>query len=193
MNNMKQINDTADKYLNVLVDMSTTKAQIDEMGILDDFFQCGFQSNARKFIAMTPDTDAYNNYEDLDKVVDDIADSLVLGSAFMAKWEEIEELDLDNRMWCSIMLKRIYTMTIDDVRELLMTVQELQQILREKKDDILAASMELEEGELIWLTKNPLKLLELDSGIAYDLARGAGITVDDIIGAIEREEMLGML
>ncbi len=190
---MRQINDTANKYLEVMLDMTSTKEQIDEMGILDDFFQCGMQANARKFIAMTPDLDAFNNYEDLEKIVDDIPDSLVLGSALMAKWEEVTELDLDTRMWFNIMLKRIYTMTIDDVRELLMTIQELQALLKEKKDDILAAAPDLEEGELIWLTKNPLKLLELDSGIAYDLARGAGIEVNDIIGAIEREEMLGIM
>lgn len=190
---MKLINETAEKYLDAFLNMTSTKEEIEAMGLLDDFFKCGFNTDARKFIASTPDLDAYNKVEDLEKVVDDIADSGVLISALMAKFDEIDEITLDNRMWFLTILKRVQFMTIDDVRELLMTIQELQALMREKKDDILAAAPDLEEGELIWLTKNPLKLLELDSGIAYDLAKGAGITVEDIIGAIEREEMLGML
>lgn len=190
---MRLINETAEKYLNAFLDMTSTYEEIDKMGLLDDFFKCGCNADPRKFIASTPDLDAYNKVEDLEKVVDSIADSGVLISVLMAKFSEINEITLDNRMWFLTILKRIQFMTIDDVRELLMTIQELQALLKEKKDDILAAAPDLEEGELIWLTKNPLKLLELDSGIAYDLAKGAGITVEDILGAIEREEMLGML
>lgn len=100
-----------------------------------------------------------------------------------------ETLDEHTRMWISIALKRLKDMTEEKES---MTVQELSALLAEKRDEILEKT-EVNTWEIDCWIHDPIQIVNMDSGIAYDVSRVIGITIDDILDAVAREQMMSMM
>lgn len=71
------------------------------------------------------------------------------------------------------------------------TIQDISVMLKEKREEILQRTEIASYGYSVdeWI-EYPESIMNLDSGLAYDVARVLEITVDDIIAAIQRESMM---
>lgn len=190
MSNIDKINEFAGRYSDMFIDLSMDKAAIDEKGFADECFNLGFgMDGGRKFIVSCPGVDAFNDVNELNKVIDNLDNLNILGSAIAAKWEMIGELDENLRMWFVTMLRRIEDLT--DEREP-MTVQEISAMLKEHREELLEKT-ELNTWDIDCWIHEPTQIMNMDSGIAYDVTAILGITIDDIIEAVEQEQMFSML
>ena len=138
---------------------------------------------------MCHDSNAFDDTDDLARVIDKVDNINVLGSAVSAKWDMAETLDEHTRMWISIALKRLKDMTEEKEP---MTVQELSALLAEKRDEILEKT-EVNTWDIDCWIHDPIQIVNMDSGIAYDVSRVIGITIDDILDAVAREQMMSMM
>ena len=186
----QQVYDFAEKYIDYFLDIRTTKEDLEEAGFGNACFNLGFGADGgRKFIVMCHDSNAFDDTDDLARVIDKVDNINVLGSAVSAKWDMAETLDEHTRMWISIALKRLKDMTEEKEP---MTVQELSALLAEKRDEILEKT-EVNTWDIDCWIHDPIQIVNMDSGIAYDVSREIGITIDDILDAVAREQMMSMM
>ena len=177
----------AEKWREYFLDMTSTRESIEAAGFGDECYEMNFGSDAgRKFIVMTPNVDAFNKVEDLEKVIDDIDGVAMLGSACFGKWESKYDLTDEDKIWFSMMLGRIMELTEEPES---ITVQELSKLLEENREKILRLT-EVNPWEIDLWIHEPGQMINMDSGIAYDVTEVLDISVNDIIDAVEREEML---
>ncbi len=177
----------AEKYRDMFLDMTSTRESIEAAGFGDDCYNMNFGNDAgRKFIVMTPNVDAFNKVEDLEKVIDDLDGVAMLGSACFGKWISKDDMTAEDRLWFTIVLGRIMELTDEPEA---MTVQELSKLLEENREKILKLT-EVNPWEIDLWIHEPTQLMNMDSGIAYDVTEVLGISINDIIDAVEREEML---
>lgn len=104
----------------------------------------------------------------------------------MDKEFNLYELNIDN-----ITPKVNSEIQTDEDSDASLTVQDICVMLREKREEILQHTEIEAYGYSIdeWI-EYPESIMNLDSGLAYDVARLLEITVDDIVAAIQRESML---
>ena len=96
----QQVYDFAEKYMDYFLDIRTTKEDLEEAGFGNACFNLGFGADGgRKFIVMCHDSNAFDDTDDLARVIDKVDNINVLGSAVSAKWDMAETLDEHTRMW----------------------------------------------------------------------------------------------
>lgn len=184
------IHDFAEKYKNMFLDPASTMESIEEAGFPDECYAMNFgDDGGRKFIVATPDCDAFNNVMDLEKVIDSVDNYLVIGSALSGKWQLLSELTQMDKMWFVLMLNRIMELTEEEES---MSIQELSALLKEHRDEILEKT-EVNAWDIDLWIHEPAQIMNMDSGIAYDVVRILDISIYDIIDAVEREEMLAAM
>lgn len=189
---MSQLKDViynfAEKYKDVFLDPESTFESIEEAGFPDECFRMNFGSDGgRKFVVWTPNYDAFNSVVDLEKVIDYVDDFSVIGSACSGKWQILDgELTQEDKLWFVLMLNRIMELTAEPEP---MSIEELSALLKEHREEILE-NTEVNAWDLdIWIHE-PATIMNMDSGIAYDVCALLDISVYDIIDAVEREQML---
>ena len=90
----QQVYDFAEKYMDYFLDIRTTKEDLEEAGFGNACFNLGFGADGgRKFIVMCHDSNAFDDTDDLARVIDKVDNINVLGSAVSAKWDMAETLD----------------------------------------------------------------------------------------------------
>lgn len=186
----QQVYDFAEKYIEYFLDICTTKEDIEAAGFGNACFNLGFGADGgRKFIVMCHDSNAFDDTDDLSRVIDKVDNINVLGSAITAKWDLADELNEHTRLWISIALNRLKEMTEEKEP---MTVQELSALLSEHREEILAET-EVNTWDIDCWIHDPIQIVNMDSGIGYDVAKVLGITIDDILDAVAREQMMSMM
>lgn len=183
----ERVYDFAEKYKKVFLDPESTMESIEDSGFPQECYQMNFgDDGGRKFIVATPDSDAFNDVMELERVIDEVDNYLIIGSALSGKWQLLDELTQMDKMWFALMLNRLMELTEEEES---MSVQELSQLLREHRDEIVE-NTEIDGWDIDLWIQEPEQIMNLDSGIAYDLCRILDISIYDIIDAVEREEML---
>lgn len=184
------IYDFAEKYKNIFLDKNNDMKAIEEAGFPEACYQMNFgDDGGRKFIVATPDSDAFNNVMELERVIDTVDNYMVIGSALSGKWQLMDEMTELDRMWFILMLNRIMELTEEEEP---MSIQELSQLLKEHRDEIVEKT-EVNDWDIDLWIHEPSEIMNMDSGIAYDVVRILDISIYDIIDAIEREEMLAAM
>lgn len=85
----KEIHKFAIRWFEKYRDSSTKEYEVEE-GFGDECFALGLDMDCGKaFEAEFPDTIAFNDYEALDKIIEQVKDSSLLGSAIFSKWRYI--------------------------------------------------------------------------------------------------------
>lgn len=178
----------AEKYKNVFLDPESTYESVEETGFPEECFRMNFgNDNGGKFIVSTPNYDAFNSVVDLEKVIDYVDNFAIIGSACSGKWNTLDKkLTQEDKLWFVLMLNRIMELT-DEPEP--MSIEELSALLKEHREEILE-NTEVNAWDLdIWIHE-PATIMNMDSGIAYDVCAVLDISVYDIIDAVEREQML---
>lgn len=119
----KKIHEFAMKWYDKFRDTKTRYNICDDSSFADDCFSFNFKMDCgESFIAAYPDKNVFNDYQELDKIIDSINDIQLLGSAIFSKWryfnhwayngEEIESPE--NRKWFMTALGRLEQLTSED-------------------------------------------------------------------------------
>lgn len=183
----EKVYEFAEKYKKIFLDPESTMESIEASGFPQECYQMNFgDDGGRKFIVATPDSDAFNDVMELERVIDEVDNYMVIGSALSGKWQLLDELTQMDKMWFALMLNRLMELTEEEES---MSVQELSQLLREHRDEIVEKT-EIDAWDIDLWIQEPEQIMNLDSGMAYDLCRILDISIYDIIDAVEREEML---
>jgi hypothetical protein len=186
MEKRERVNEFAIKFLDEFNKTDITKERLEELKFPDECWNMGFGTDGgRKFIVSCPGYDVFGSVTDLKKALEEINDPSLMGSALLPQWETMAEFNEDIRQWYVAALEHLKYLT-DDIEP--MTVQELSAMLKENKEQLLSET-EVAPWDLECWINDPMQIVNMDSGIAYDVARVLGITVDDIIEAVEIEEM----
>ncbi len=180
----------AEKYHDAFADPASTRESIEAMDFAEECYQMNFGNDAgRKFIVMTPNVDAFNKVEDLRKVIDMLDGVAVLGSACFGKWTSKDDLTAEDKKWFEIVLGRMMELTEEPEP---MTVQELSALFESRRELILALTDAGPWDVDLWI-HDPSAVLDMDAGIACEVAEVLGITVEDMLEAVEREQMLNIM
>lgn len=120
MQDKRKINKFALKWLKKYQSEKTTEREVEEK-FADECFSFGFEIDCgNALLAEFPNTDAFNNYEELEKIIDQIEDIAFLGSAIFSKWRYIthwaEEdlIKIENRRWFVLALSQLVIISTVD-------------------------------------------------------------------------------
>lgn len=117
----QEIHEFAVKWFEKYRSKKTTEDEVGE-GFGEECFSLGFEMDCGKaFENAFPDTKAFNVYESLDKIIDQIDDIQLLGSTIFSKWRYITHwsycddlLSPENRPWFIIALSRLAVLSSED-------------------------------------------------------------------------------
>ena len=115
---MKHINDFALKWGDKFRNQNTNYIELVEHWIADDCDALGFEMDSGHAFS-TKYGQAINSHEDLRKIINDITDVYLLGSAIYSQWRYFnhwaysgaEILEPENRKWFILALDRLATLT----------------------------------------------------------------------------------
>ena len=115
----KKIHEFANLYFDVFRDPKATNFQVEE-GFAEKCFALGFEMDSgNSFCARYPK--AFNNYTELDKIIEEIDDPQFLGTAIFSQWRYITHwsycshpLDEQYRPWFITAFGRLVTITSED-------------------------------------------------------------------------------
>jgi len=108
----------AEEYLKLYKDPKSNNIQVEE-GFAEKCFSLGFEMDAGHSFCEKY-APAFNSYEELEKIIDEIDDPQFLGTAIFSQWRYITHwcycnlLDKDNRKWFIIALQRLITITSEE-------------------------------------------------------------------------------
>lgn len=116
----KEIHDFAVKYHGLYANPQTTECEIED-GFADQCFSFGFEMDCgNKFIEIFS-SDAFYKNDELDKVIDDINDVALLGSAIFSHWRYVTHwddysslLDEEHRPWFITAFGRLAVITEEE-------------------------------------------------------------------------------
>lgn len=114
-----EIYNFAKYYFNIFRSSKATNFQVEE-GFAEKCFSLGFEMDCGKsFIERYPD--AFRNAEELDKIIDDVNDAKLLGTAIFSQWRNLTHwslgshpLDNEFRPWFISAFGRLMTITTKD-------------------------------------------------------------------------------
>ena len=115
----ERINAFANYYFNIFRDPKSSNIQVEE-GFADKCFALGFEMDSgNSFCEKYPK--AFNDYSELDKIIEEIDDSQFLGTAIFSQWRYITHwlycshpLDEQYRPWFIIAFARLVAITSED-------------------------------------------------------------------------------
>lgn len=120
MAEMKIIHDFAVKYHSLYVDPQTTELDV-EKGFAKQCFALGFKMDCGNSFIDAFSADAFNKVEELDKVIDEIDDVQLLGSAIFSHWRYVTHwddyshlLNNEHRLWFIAAFGRLAVLTEED-------------------------------------------------------------------------------
>ena len=118
MADLKQINEFARKWIKKFCDPNVQYIELVDHWLSDDCRALGFEMDcgyafSEKYIV------AFHDYEALKKIIDDMTDISILGSAVYSKWRYFnhwaycgdEILLPENKLWFLLILERIKTLS----------------------------------------------------------------------------------
>lgn len=114
----KEIHEFAIRWFEKYRSSSTKEYEVEE-GFGDECFALGFEMDCgNAFEAAFPDTNASNDYKALDKIIEQVQDVSLLGSAIFSKWRYITHwsfgdqlLSPENRPWFILAFGRLAALT----------------------------------------------------------------------------------
>jgi len=117
----KEIHEFAIRWFEKYRNSSTKEYEVGE-GFGDGCFALGFEMDCGKaFEAEFPDTNALNDYEALDKIIEQVQDVSLLCSAIFSKWRYVTHwtfgeqlLSPQNRPWFILAFGRLVALTSED-------------------------------------------------------------------------------
>ncbi len=117
----KEIHEFAIRWFEKYRNSSTKEYEVGE-GFGDECFALGFEMDCGKaFEAEFPDTNALNDYEALDKIIEQVQDVSLLCSAIFSKWRYVTHwtfgeqlLSPQNRPWFILAFGRLAALTSED-------------------------------------------------------------------------------
>ena len=115
----KDIYAFAKYYFNIFRNPKASNFQVEE-GFAEKCFSLGFEMDCGKsFTKKYPD--AFRTAEELDKIIDDVDDANLLGSAIFSQWRNLTHwsmgshpLDDEFRPWFIVAFRRLMTITTED-------------------------------------------------------------------------------
>ncbi|GMW04540.1 MAG: hypothetical protein AMXMBFR85_05230 [Dehalococcoides mccartyi] len=111
------------KWFDKFRDTKTVSHEVEEPAFADECFSLGFEMDCGKaFEAAYPNTKAFNDYRELDQIIDSIDNIHLLGSAIFSRWRYFTHwaspgediLAFENRSWFITALGRLESLTADD-------------------------------------------------------------------------------
>lgn len=114
----KEIQEFAIRWLEKYRSSRTTELEVEE-NFADECFALGFEMDCGEAFEMAfPDTNAFNDYEALTKIIEQVQDISVLGSAIFSKWRYITHwayceslVSPENRPWFILAFERMAVLT----------------------------------------------------------------------------------
>jgi hypothetical protein len=121
MVNNKQIHEFAIKWFEKYRNSKTTELEVIE-NFADECFACGFKMDCGKsFEDAFPNTKAFEDYTQFNKLIDQVDNIQLLGSTIFSKWRYITHwsycddlLSPENRPWFIIALSRLAVLSSED-------------------------------------------------------------------------------
>ncbi len=118
MTDIKRIHDFAVKWRGKFLDQNTNYVELVEIEMADDCASLGFEMDCGHAFSKKYGR-AVNNYEVLNKVIDDVTDVFLLGSAIYSQWRYFnywaytgaEILEPENRSWFILALSKMAELT----------------------------------------------------------------------------------
>ncbi len=115
----RRIHEFANRYFDIFRNPSSTASQV-EGNFADECFSLGFKMDCGESFCEKYNK-AFNNSEELDKIIDEIDDPIFLGTAIFSQWRYITHwsynahpLDKEYRPWFIIAFSRLATITSED-------------------------------------------------------------------------------
>ncbi|MGI6361837.1 MAG: hypothetical protein ACOX05_06080 [Bacillota bacterium] len=117
----KEIHEFAMRWLETYRNSNTKEHEVEE-GFEDECFALGLDMDGgKKFEAEFPDKNALNDYKALDKIIEQVQDINLLGSAIFSKWRYITHwsfdeqlLSTENREWFILAFGHLASLTSED-------------------------------------------------------------------------------
>ncbi len=118
----EDVNVFAVKWFDKFRDIKTVLHEVEDPAFADECFSLGFKMDGGKaFEAAYPTTKAFSDYRELDKIIDSIDDTHLLGSAIFSRWRYVTHrsgcgediLSLENRLWFITALGRLERLSGD--------------------------------------------------------------------------------
>lgn len=117
MAEMREIHEFAVKYYSLYVHPQTIEREVEE-GFGDKCFALGFEMDCGNRFIDSFSVDAFYKYEALDKIIKDIDDVQLLGSAIFSHWRYVTHwagdsnlLDEEHRVWFITAFRRLAVIT----------------------------------------------------------------------------------
>lgn len=121
MEKKNEVHEFAVYWLEKYRSQKTAEHEVVE-GFADECFSLGFEMDCGKsFEATFPNTNAFNNYKELDKIIDQVEDMNILGSAIFSQWRyvthwaAVDLLESQYRKWFIIAFSRLALLSSEDV------------------------------------------------------------------------------
>lgn len=137
MTDMKAIHDFAIKYSNLYANPQTTERDLEE-GFANQCMGLEFEMDCSNRFIEAYSSEAFYEWESLDKIIDDIDDIQLLGAAIFSRWRYVTHrshnshlLDQEHRFWFIIAFGRLVVITDEtDMSSFILegTLQEIQLI-----------------------------------------------------------------
>ncbi len=115
----ERIHEFASRHFDIFRNPSSSNIQVEE-GFADECFSLGFKMDCGDSFCEKYNK-AFNDAEELDKIIDEIDDPLFLGTAIFSQWRYITHwsynahpLDSEYRPWFIIAFSRLATITSED-------------------------------------------------------------------------------
>ena len=114
MINKEKLKSFSEKWIEKFMDPNINYLELVEHELGEDCFTLGFEMDCgRAFVEAYGD--AFNDFETLEKVIDNVMDVYLLGSAIYSKWRYYnhwaysgsEILEPENRAWFVLVLERL--------------------------------------------------------------------------------------
>jgi hypothetical protein len=114
----KEIHEFAIRWLEKYRSSNTTEHEVEE-SFADECCALGFKMDCGKaFEAAFPDKNAFNDYEALTKIIEQVQDINILGSNIFSKWRYITHwayseslVSPENRPWFILAFERLVALT----------------------------------------------------------------------------------
>lgn len=168
----KEIYAFAKYYFNIYRNPKSTNFQVEE-GFAEKCFSLGFEMDSgNSFCERYPK--AFNNAEELDKIIDEIDDIKFLGTAIFSQWRYITHwslgshpLDPEYRPWFICAFGRLMTITSEDKAPPFVFFGNVKKVKIHsnnicfgycpKKDDEVEQHLTITEDGRVWLTRYAIK------------------------------------
>ena len=159
-------------YFNIFRNPKSTNSQVEE-GFADKCFSLGFEMDSgNSFCERYPK--AFNDAEELDKIIDEIDDAKFLGTAIFSQWRYITHwsfgshpLDPEYRPWFVCAFGRLMTITSEDNTPPFVFFGNAKKVKIHsnnicfgycpKKDDEVEQHLTITEDGRVWLTRYAIK------------------------------------